>query len=142
MRDYINIGSTPPEEDCAQVGSEDYGNKSRLECCLYKLALRRFLGVEPEGALLQIKQFPHDFGYYKEVVCYYDDQLPASVDYAFSCESDGPLRWVDALMGCQTCTQYIPGKPCVNNTKHPCKQQPSDFCLYYDAISWLDERSY
>ena len=29
MRDHMSIGSTPPDEDCAQVGSRDYDYRKR-----------------------------------------------------------------------------------------------------------------
>jgi len=93
MRDYLNIGSTPPAEDCAQVGSDNYYEESKKECKRYIELLREKMGNEPVGARLAIKSFPHDFGNYYEVVCYYDDSNPKAVDYAFRCESEGPETW-------------------------------------------------
>lgn len=96
MRDYINIGSSPPEEECAQVGSPGYAERTRVECIAYRDQLRRTLGPEPDGAEFRIKSFPHDFGSYLEVVCWFDDSLPDSLEYALECESQGPLQWDDA----------------------------------------------
>jgi hypothetical protein len=93
MREYVNIGSSPVEEDCAQVGDPDYPTRAREECRRFIELIRMRLGPEPEGARLVIKAFPHDFGTYHEVVCWYDDEMPKSVDYAFKCESDAPSRW-------------------------------------------------
>jgi hypothetical protein len=92
-RNYLNIGSTPPDEDCAQVGSEDYHIKARAECIRYIERIREFCGPEPVGASLKIKSFPHDFGTYYEVVCWYDEDIKESVDYAFKVEGEGPLKW-------------------------------------------------
>jgi hypothetical protein len=93
MREYIEIGSSPCDEDCAQVGSENYEARAKEECRRYIGALRATLGEEPEGAHLQVKGNAHDFGTYYEVVCWYDEDIQESVDYAFKCESDGPMTW-------------------------------------------------
>lgn len=95
MRDYINIGSTPPEEDCAQVGSDDYRTRALAECRRYIDVIRAKLGPEVGSAVLSVKSFPHDFGTYYEVVCFYDDDDALGQDYAFKCESDGPMTWTD-----------------------------------------------
>lgn len=96
MRDYLSIGSTPCDEPCAQVGSDGYHDQTRRESAAYIAQLRRMFGPEPEGASLRVKSFPHDYGSYHEVVCYFDDQLPASMEYAFKCEREGPANW-DAI---------------------------------------------
>jgi hypothetical protein len=94
MRDYIEIGSTPCEESCQQVGTASYNaTMARKECHAFRDQIRRTLGFEPDGAELRIKGFAHDFGTYHEVVCYYDDEKPESVEYAFRCESDAPINW-------------------------------------------------
>lgn len=93
MRDYINIGATPADEPCAQVGEPNYQERAREECKRFIALLRKRFGNEPSGAQLKIKSFPHDFGSYLEVVCFYDPQLPESVDYAFRCEGETPLTW-------------------------------------------------
>jgi hypothetical protein len=61
-QDIIWIGSTPSNEDCAQVGSPDYARNARIECHAYIDAIRKVCGQEPEGARLTIKSQPHDFG--------------------------------------------------------------------------------
>jgi hypothetical protein len=58
-------------------------------CCAQKF------GPEPEGAWLSVKWFEHDFGPYCEVVCYYNTDIQASVQYAFRCEDDLPATWND-----------------------------------------------
>lgn len=81
-RDYIDIGPTPAEEDCAQVGSPDYESRARPECIRFIDQIRRTLGEEPAKAALRVKSNPHDFGAYLSVVCYYDDGDQASSEYA------------------------------------------------------------
>jgi hypothetical protein len=93
MRDYLNIGSSPASEDCAQVGSDGYHKKAKKECGVFIGQIRRELGPEPPGASLSIKSFPHDFGNYMEVVCYFDDESEAAREYAFKCEAECPDMW-------------------------------------------------
>ena len=95
MRDCLHIGSSPPMESCAQLGSPDYRREARRECNVYIRQLRRALGDEPDGARLAIKENPHDFGTYLDVVCWYDPDIKAAVDYAFKCESESPMEWDD-----------------------------------------------
>lgn len=92
-RDYIDIGSSPAEEDCASVGEEDYTRKARTECARFIELIRKTLGPEPEGAHLAVKSNPHDFGSYLEVVCYFQDDDEEARKYAFRCESDAPATW-------------------------------------------------
>lgn len=93
MRDYINIGSAPCDEDCAQVGQPNYASKAQQECGRFIEAIRSKLGPEPQGAELRVKGFPHDFGRYYEVVCYFDDNNEAAMEYAFKCEAEAPTTW-------------------------------------------------
>lgn len=95
MRDTLYIGSSPPEEDCAQLGSDGYRPRARRECRAYINQLRRCLGPEPLGTVLAITSHVHDFGEYLAVSCHFDPNVPEAVDYAFRCESEGPLSWDD-----------------------------------------------
>ncbi len=97
MKDYITLGQTPCEEPCAQVGKPEYRKKALKECAQFIQLLRQTFGPEPEGACLSVKWFPHDFGDYCEVVCYYNTDIPASVDYAFRCESEAPATWEEEV---------------------------------------------
>ena len=93
MRDFLNIGPVPCDEECAQVGCENYKKLAMDECFKFIDVIRKKLGNEPKGADLIVKAFPHDFGTYYEVVCYYDDQNEKATEYAFKCESDSPTTW-------------------------------------------------
>lgn len=97
MMDYLNIGSSPCDESCQQV---PYTNPelARRELLAYIEAIRKKLGKEPEGAQLKIKGFPHDFGMYHEVVCYFDTEIPESEEYAFKCEGEAPSTWGEVGM--------------------------------------------
>ena len=93
MRDYIDIGPAPCEEACAQIGEYDFYARNTAECRRFIELIRASLGPEPAGARLGIKAHQHDFGTYREVVCYYDDDKPEAIDFAFRCESEAPSRW-------------------------------------------------
>ena len=102
MRDFINIGCSPLEEECVQVNSKvDYMPAMRLELVRFKELLLKKFGKEPVGAELRIKWYPHDFGRYGEIVCYYDDEgsdddmESKSMKYAFDIEGNMPETWND-----------------------------------------------
>jgi hypothetical protein len=93
MRDFLEIGSTPAEEECVQVGEDNYRERATKEMRRFIERIREVLGPEPEGAQLSIKWFPHDFGTYGEVVCYFDEGNDKAREYAFKCDSDAPSTW-------------------------------------------------
>lgn len=93
MRDTLIIGSSPANEDCAQVGTDDYGSRARKECSAFIELIRRKLGPEPEGASLRIKGQAHDFGTYYEVAVSYDDTNEKATNYAYKVESKAPMKW-------------------------------------------------
>ena len=94
MRDYLEIGSVPADEQCEQLGPNYDEKKARKECRVFINQLRRIHGPEPFGANLKVKSNPHDFGTYYEVACYYDDENEEAMNYAFNCE-DIPENWDD-----------------------------------------------
>lgn len=87
MKEYLDIGSTPHEEDCAQVGSEDYAKRAKRECSLFIEQIRKHY-PEPDCGYLIIKGHPHDFGTYYEVRACYDDEDKESTEWAFDIEGD------------------------------------------------------
>lgn len=88
MHNYINIGSVPCSEDCAQVGSPDYARLSRIECRAFKNQLQR----EFPAGVFRVKGFPHDFGTYHEVVAVLGVSKEAD-EAAFSAEGGGREFW-------------------------------------------------
>lgn len=88
--DYIFIGSSPSEEDCAQVGSPHYAEISAVELREF----RRMLAEEFPNIQFKIKWQRHDFGRYGEVVAYYDENDEEQVDAAFDAECHFD-RWDD-----------------------------------------------
>lgn len=93
MIDYLELGPSPCDEDCAQVGDDNYEQKARAECQSFISLLRKTFGNEPEGAKLIIKSNPHDYGRYYEVAVKFDDNFPKSIDYAFNVENNAPTNW-------------------------------------------------
>jgi len=99
QRDYVVIGPAPADEDCAQVGEDNYEAQARRECKLFITLLRETFGEEPSGAYLSIKGFPHDFGTYYEVVCYFNHRVRESIEYALRCEREAPTTWGEEAAG-------------------------------------------
>lgn len=103
MRDFISIGPTPPDEDCAQVGAEDYARRAKKECIVYANQLKRML----TGGSFQIKSFDHEFGSYYEVCAIFETDTPdfshlkpsemtdqqLEAWSAWEAEANGPLKW-------------------------------------------------
>lgn len=97
MRDYLTIGSSPCGESCSQLGSSDYDRLSQVECTAFKHQLERLF---PSGSF-RVKAFPHDFGWYKEVVAFFDtDALEDDpmTNAAFQAEGNGPEKWDDEAL--------------------------------------------
>jgi hypothetical protein len=99
MRELLDLGvTTPPMENCAQVGSReyDYLDRARKEAKALISMIRRTVGPEPDGASLGTKMHDHDFGPYLTVVCRYDADDKVAADYAFACDSQLPPEWDEA----------------------------------------------
>ena len=92
MTDYLTLGSSPYDEDCAQVGSENYRQQAMQELTRFKNLM---LKVHPETtqAYYRIKSFPHDFGTYHELCVIYDPDDEAQCAWAFDAESKVPSNW-------------------------------------------------
>lgn len=99
MREYIELGSAPAEEDCVQVSrTSEYLDAMRDECRRYRLLLEKKCPIPEEvNARYTIKQFLHDFGSYMEVCIVFDDTDEAACEFAYNLETELPLRWEAAL---------------------------------------------
>ncbi len=94
MRDYVDIGSSPCDEECVQVEPTGaYVQAMREECRRYIDCIREHCGEEQGSAALRVKGNPHDFGTYYEVVCSYDDNDELGANYAYHVEEHAPARW-------------------------------------------------
>ena len=93
--DYVEIGATPVNEPCQQLGRADYDPRAaKAECRRFIRNIRYVLGNEPEGAMLRVRSNNHDFGTYYEVACYYENGNDKALEYATKCESEAPPTWV------------------------------------------------
>ncbi len=93
-RDYFDLGSSPPLEDCAQVGTEGYAERARRECRIWRDQITRTMNPT---LLLGIKvDSGHDAGTQYYVVCYYDPDVEAELEEMLRLESDVPEKWDDA----------------------------------------------
>lgn len=94
MRDYIEIGTTPCRENCAQVGatSYNYTSAARLECSVFRDMIVEKFGEPPIGTNITIKHNSHEFGSYYSIAIYFDEGTEGE-DYAFKVEGNTPERW-------------------------------------------------
>lgn len=85
----IEVGPVPAEESCAQVGRDDYEERSRRECAVYIRQLQRIF-QHPNPAVLKFvrRGFPHELGRYHEVVAIMTAEGADLFD-----EASLPLEW-------------------------------------------------
>lgn len=93
MRQELELGSAPANEECAQVGKMNYQDLAKKECGVYKRQLERVFKSMPPNTFFAIKAFQHDFGSYYEVAIFYEDDSDKSAEYAFNVEENVPLKW-------------------------------------------------
>jgi hypothetical protein len=93
----IYIGSSPYDEQCAQVGSPGYRVRSTYECEAYRQQLLRMFGKEPEGVALLTVEANHEFGRYRYVAAMYHEYLfnDEAKEYVQRIESECPAKWDD-----------------------------------------------
>src|SRR5690606_15922874 len=98
MLDYMELSQTTPcDERCAQIGSENYMKRSRVEAKAYIDQLQRKFGAAPVGSFFKLVHCRHDFGTYLDIRYYYDDEDQRHV--AYMCEIDrGCDKWDDIAL--------------------------------------------
>jgi hypothetical protein len=97
--DYLYLGPTPADEDCAQVGQDNFRKQAEKEMKAYINQLSRMFPEHDEnGVGFRIKWQSHDFGTYGEVVAYYDDSIEESYEYALKIEWNLPDKWDDEAL--------------------------------------------
>ena len=95
MTEQLEIGSTPYDETCSQLGSDNYAAQSRAECRAFIAQLLRAFGKPPEGCRYRTLSFEHDFGTYHEVGLVFDGDSEACWDYVMRVEGNIPAKWDD-----------------------------------------------
>jgi hypothetical protein len=94
MREYMEIGSSPYGEDCAQVGSNDYRNRAESEMDAYiRLLEREFPEALSNNINFKKKWFDHDFGAYGEVCMFWNPENKKANAYVYYMESRLPEEW-------------------------------------------------
>lgn len=93
MREYIELGPVPADEECEQLGPNYDYRKARRETRVYIRQLERMFKDPFKASPFGIKSFPHDFGCYSEAVVYYRPDDEESADFAFAVESNLPANW-------------------------------------------------
>jgi hypothetical protein len=98
--DYVSLSSVPCEEECAQVGSENYHERMREESRRYIAGLKRLFPM-PDGTTARFvnKGFPHDFGTYHEVCIVFSDSDEIGMAYAYHVDSHPVGTWEELKTG-------------------------------------------
>jgi len=91
MSEFMELGPVPCNEECAQVGSDDFYERARKEYSAYKHQLERMF----PNCNFRIKSFPHDFGTYYEVCVVYDENDEKATERALEVEGNLPENWDD-----------------------------------------------
>ena len=99
-KEYIFHGSSPTDEKCAQVGSEDYLARGYQECKAYVGQLYRTLETLgytrdklPDSYRIHVKSERHDLGSYYEVVSSFDPTIEKAWDIALLLDNEVPCKW-------------------------------------------------
>ena len=94
MKEYMEIGSAPYEENCVQVGEVNYPEKMRKELTIYKNQLERMFPLaESMNIYFKPKWFSHDFGSYGEICMYWDTDNAEADEYVYEIERELPGFW-------------------------------------------------
>ena len=97
MRDYLELGPSPSDEDCLQMGVAT-NEECKAECERFKRQLERLIPI-PErlpNVKYGVKFFPYDSdaGGYYEVVIYFDSNDELECEFVYeSVESSIPRMW-------------------------------------------------
>jgi len=90
------LDSSPAEEDCAQVGSENYLQCAATECNIYKKQLERLFPIPPNleyEVSFMVKFNRYESGGYYEAVLRYNDANSDAIKFAFEVENNAPGHW-------------------------------------------------
>lgn len=86
--------STPAEEPCAQIGSQNFSALNQKECVRFRdLLLKAY--PPPAHAYLMIKSESHDYGIYKSVVSMMEENLSEDEEAAI-------FEWSNKVEFCPT----------------------------------------
>jgi len=107
MKDYLTLGPTPYDEPCAQLGTDHFYAKSRIESDAYINQLLRQFGEPPGLCFFRTKPFHHEFGTYYEVVITFFDDDEEAVRFAYNVENNLPAQWDQEALNELRATNYF-----------------------------------
>lgn len=89
-RNYMEIGPTPVDMPCAQLGVDaDFEMQNKIECVAFKHQLERLFPT----ATFTVKTFPYEREPYREVCVVYDDADEQESELAYEIEANIPVYW-------------------------------------------------
>lgn len=93
--DYHTLGPVPADENCAQVGRDDFRKQAIIEMDVYIDQLwRLFPEAQDKRVWFSKKWFEHDFGQYGEVVAKWNDEDTEATNYVFDViDRNLPEHW-------------------------------------------------
>jgi len=95
MIDYLEIETTPSEESCVQVKSnEPYMTEMRKEAQRYAAMLKKRF-ADCDKVSIGIKTNPHDLGSYLSIKIKFDDSDDIAGQQAYHIENNLPQYWAD-----------------------------------------------
>lgn len=94
MMEYIEIGPTPYDEKCAQVGEDYFIKRAGIEMDIFIEQLyRTFTEAEDKRVSFVKKWYSHDFGQYGEVCIKFNPDNEEASDYAYYIDRNSIANW-------------------------------------------------
>jgi hypothetical protein len=93
MMEFVELDSTPTEEECEQLGPNYDPHKARRECLTFIEQIKRTFGEPPQGVRIKVSSNAHDFGTYYGIKITFNDSDDDGSDYAYKIEGDLPKHW-------------------------------------------------
>lgn len=90
----LDVGPTPSDEDCAQIGDSDYYDVAKSECRRYMTGLT-LLFPPPIDAYFKIQGNPHDYGVYFSVAGRFNPENNDHLNWCRNLERDLPKTWAE-----------------------------------------------
>lgn len=95
----MTLGSSPTDETCVQLGTPNYEIRAHLELTAYRDQLYRLMAksakVRPSEFRLKIRENPHDYGIYLDLVAAFDADDEASSNLFEWLDHHTPDLWDD-----------------------------------------------
>lgn len=95
--DEVDLGSGPAAEEVAQVGSDDYREKTRVEIAQYIAQLTRMFPIpahlQNAGVRFKMKANDHEFGTYHTAIVRYPAENEEAIAFAYFIENSTPEKW-------------------------------------------------